>query len=55
MKLSLMLYDQGRGCGFESRHPRYLSSMLYKLALSEPGCISGKFVANLSYCWPLLC
>jgi hypothetical protein len=23
--------------------------MLYKLALSEPRCISGKFVANLSY------
>jgi hypothetical protein len=23
--------------------------MLYKLTLSEPGCISGKFVGNLSY------
>jgi hypothetical protein len=28
-----------------SRHP---SSMLYKLALSESGWISGKFVGNLS-------
>jgi hypothetical protein len=29
--------EYGRGCGFGSRHPRHLSSMLYKLALSEPG------------------
>jgi len=47
MKLSLMLCEHGRGCGFESRHPGHPSSMLYKLALSKSGCISGKFVGNL--------
>jgi hypothetical protein len=46
MKLS---HGAQRGCEFESGHPRHLSLMLYKLALSEPGCISGKFVGNLSY------
>src|SRR6266436_5330667 len=35
-----------RGCGFESRHPRHPSSTFYKLALSEPGCISGKFIGD---------
>ena len=49
MTLSLGALRKRRGCGFESRHPRHLSLMLYKLALSEPGCISGKFVGNLSY------
>jgi hypothetical protein len=43
-----MLCEHGRGCGFESRDPRHPSSMLYKLALSESVCISGKFVGNLS-------
>src|ERR1700680_2854243 len=47
--LALMVCEHGRGCGFESRHPRHPSSMLYKLALSESGCISGQFVGNLSY------
>jgi hypothetical protein len=44
-----MLGEHGRGWGFESRHPRHPSSTFYKLALSESGCISGKFVGKLSY------
>jgi len=42
-----MRCEHGRSYGFESRHPRHSSSMLYKLALSESGYISGKFVGNL--------
>jgi hypothetical protein len=32
-----MLGEHGSGYGFESRHPRHPSSMVYKLALSESG------------------
>src|SRR5215469_6001282 len=40
------LCENGRGCGFESRHPGHPSSMLYKLALSESGCGSEKFLGS---------
>ena len=36
------------GCGFESRHSLLSFAILTRLALSESGCISGKFVGNLS-------
>jgi hypothetical protein len=48
MKLNLEALRTRRGRRFESRYPRHRSSMFYKLAVSETGCISGKFVGKLS-------
>src|SRR5215469_1743466 len=50
-----MLCEQGTGCGFESRHPRRSSSMLYKLALAVRAVATKSWpVRGALYCQTLV-